>query len=351
MTARARWAVFVGMISVFTGGFAADAQAEPPTAVFAAGGRKTIAVEVPTERWKGWGGGEPAPADAAAREPEKFERFETPAGQPPTFSGKVFGIPPGKAARVVVVANVGTQWIQPKNYKSANVAPDGSFTIVADHKPEAEKSLMVSVDGRLATFLRAEFAPNESARNVEFRLADARPVVLTMSDPRGKEVSAFRVEVFTPYRVSDDAGKELRMQRLHAASSAGGAIVFRAPPEPIAVLLSSNGLAPHYQVIDPREAEEFHFKMLPASRIKGVVTRDGQPLAGAEIYFVNRAAALSVTLRKTDAQGRFDVGGRVPGQQEIRIAGYSTAVQVEPGETAELNLEVGPSSPEAEAAR
>jgi hypothetical protein len=310
----------------------------------AAGERKTqtIPCEIRTEPWKGWGDGEPAPAgQSVAPQPEKFERFATPAGATPTFSGKVIGIPPGKTARVSVVANVGTQWINPANYKGAKVAPDGTFVIVADHKPDANKSIMASIDGRLATFLRAEFEPNDSASAIELRLPEARTIVITMEDPKGRAMPGFRYEIFNPYVRQDDAGRTLRAQRLAAGTASGGALVIDAPLEPFAVLLSANGVAPYYQVLDPREADEFHFKMIPPGRVRGLVTRDGKPVPGQEMYMVNRAAPLSVTLRKTDANGRFDFGGRVPGQQEIRIGAFATSVQVQPGETADVDIDLG----------
>lgn len=40
----------------------------------------------------------------------------------------------------------------------------------------------------------------------------------------------------------------------------------------------------------------------------------------------------------------------MPGEQEIRIGGYRTTVQLEPGETAEMNLEIGGSASPAPAA-
>ena len=336
--------ILISMPLAATAASAATAAAPPSTA--SQNKVQDIQVQVRTERWSGWGPGALEPVDATTRPlpPEKFERFETPADQPATFSGKVIGIPPGKTAQVTVVTNFGTQWINPKNYKSVKTAPDGSFNITVANdpaKPDATKSLCVNLDGRVSQFLRAEFVPNESAKNIEFQLAPVKTIVLSMEDSTGKSVRSFRVEAFNAYIMKDDAGQPLNIQRLTAGSTGAGAIIFEAPPEPIAVLLSSNGLAPYYEIIDPRQADEFHFKMIPAARIRGVVTRDGQPLAGQQIYMVNRAAPLSATIRKTDPQGRFDFPGRVPGQQDIRVGDYQTTVEVTPGETADLTLEIG----------
>jgi hypothetical protein len=336
MGSKRATALGIGMIGLLSG----MAWAAAPEA----GERETqtIQCEVRTEQWKGWGEGEAAPRELAVEPtPAKFERFATPAGAAPTFSGKVIGIPPGKTARVVVVANVGTQWINTANYKAGKVAPDGSFVVVADHKPDADKSIMASIDGRLATFLRAEFEPDESATAIELRLPETKRIVITMEDPRGRAMPGFRYEVFNPYVWRDDAGRTLRTQRLASGTASGGALVLDAPLEPFAVLLSANGVAPYYQVLDPRAAEAFHFKMIAPARVRGVVMRDGKPVPGQEMYMVNRAAPLSVTLRKTDANGRFDFGGRVPGQQDIRAGAFTTSVQVQPGETADVDIDLG----------
>ena len=341
MNRRAGWVV--GLAIVMVAATTATAQTTSAGSGGAAPRRtQTIQCEVRTERWAGWGVGAVAPAEhAVERHPEKFERFATPAGAMPTFSGKVIGVPAGKAARVVVVANVGTQWIDPKNYKGAAVAPDGSFVIVADHRPDAPKSLMVTIAGRLATFLRAEFTADESATAIEMRVPETKSVVVTMEDPKGRAMPGFRYEVFNAYTWRDDAGEPLRIQRLASGTASGGALVLDAPLEPFAVLLSANGVAPYYQVLDPREAEEFHFKMIAPGRVRGVVTRDGKPVPGQEMYMVNRAAPLSVTLRKTDAHGRFDFSGRVPGQQDIRVGTFATSVHVQPGETADVDIDLG----------
>ena len=335
--------IFLLLILLSTASAATTTTTPAPSVRAAERKTKTIQAQIRTENWNWYGDGKQIAASLPSPpQPEKFERFKTPPDQPPTFTGTVLGIPPGKRAHVTVVANVGTQWIDVKNYKAANVAADGTFTITADHVPTAIKSLAVNVDGGISHFLPAEFAPRQSAKNIELRIPETRTIVLSMDDPQGKNVRNFRVEVFTAFSMQDDAGRDLRMQRLFAGASAGGAIVFDVPAaEPIGVLLSAPGLAPYYEIIDPRDADEFHFKMLPASRIKGIVTRDGQPVAGEQILLFNRTAPLSETARKTDAQGRFDFPGRVPGQQHIHVAGYQTTLEVQPGETTVLTLEIG----------
>jgi hypothetical protein len=321
--------------------FAADAKS-PARKV------QVVQAEVRTQPGSAWAGGETGPDVQKPQppQPEKLTRYPTPAGEPQTFSGKVVGLPPNAVAQVGVVAMIGVQWIATDNYKWQKLAADGSFTITGDHKPKAAKALVVDVKGRAQTFLRAEFVPTESARDIELRLPSVRPVVITMEDDAGKDVSGFRGEIFTGYQRTDDAGKVLEMQRLGNPTAIGGAIVFDAPAdEPIAVLLAGPRVAPYYAIIDPRQADEFHFKMLAESRIRGVVTRDGKPAGGERVFLSNDAAPLSASIRRTDGAGRFDAPGRTPGVHHIRIGTHESLVQVQPGETAQVAIELGTSTP------
>ena len=302
----------------------------------------TIQAEVRTARWLGWSGGEPAPeSHRVEHRPEKFTRFPTPAGEPQTFSGRVIGIPQGKSAQAGVVALRGTHWASSANYKWTKCEGDGSFSVTGDHFPGARKAIVAAVDGSPWTFLRAEFLANQSARDIELRASPGKTIVLTMEDHQGRAVQGLRAEIFNAYERLDDEGNKLQMQRFGMPASSRGAIVFAAPLEPIAVLVASNRLAPYYAIIDPREADEFHFKMLAEGRLRGVVTQNGQPAAGAQIYVYNPAAPLSATARKTDAQGRFDFVERTPGVQEISVGSYHTSVSVDPGETADVTIEIG----------
>ena len=85
--------------------------------------------------------------------------------------------------------------------------------------------------------------------------------------------------------------------------------------------------------------------MLDASRIKGTVTQDGKPAAQVEVYTVNDGAPLSASVRKTDAAGRFDLPGRTPGVDHLTVGSYQTDVQLKPGETADLKIDLSAQPP------
>src|SRR5215212_1107630 len=111
----------------------------------------------------------------------------------------------------------------------------------------------------------------------------------------GNPISSFRGEVFNAYIVTDDQGNELRPQRFGNPVARDGAIVLDLPAEPFGVLLAAEKVAPYYELIDPREASHFHFKMLAAGRIRGVVTRAGKPAVSEGVFMVNNAAPMSAS--------------------------------------------------------
>src|SRR5687768_8921625 len=128
MAARTPWNVCILLILSLV---AAPVPAAVPVQVTATAPRKTqtIQAQIRTEEWLGWGGGgEQLPEGTKLEQtPQKFTPFPAPEGQPQTFTGKVTGIPPGKAAQVGVVALIGTHWIKSDNYKWQKCEPDGSF--------------------------------------------------------------------------------------------------------------------------------------------------------------------------------------------------------------------------------
>ena len=301
---------------------------------------QTIQAVIHTEPWKGWGGGEPTPDGLKGEQaPEKFTRIPAGGGAQ-TFSGKVVGLKPDQKAEIGIVSLVGTHWLKQSNYEWFQLERTHEFSITSQKNPQADKTLVVRADGESWTYLRAEFEPGEGGKQIELTVKPSTKVAITMEDALGNPVSNFRGEVFNAYMRFDDAGKELRFQRFGNPTSKNGAIVLDLPAEHFGVLLFGDRVAPYYQIIDPREANHFHFKMLAASRIRGTITRDGKPAAGEQVYMVNDAAPLSASIRKTDARGVFDVPGRVPGTHHISIGDYQSDVEIGPGETAELQIEL-----------
>jgi len=303
---------------------------------------QTIQAEIRTENWKGWGNGEPLPAELKkGRAPEKFTRIHAHPGLPQTFSGKVVGLAPTQKAQIGIVSMIGTQWLSNKNYEWFPLDASRAFSVVSVNHPEAGKTFLVKADASPWTFLRADFAPGEGASDIELHIKPAVKTAVTMEDAHGNTVGWFQAEIFNAYVMTDDNGKQLDAQRFGKGVSNGGVMLLDLPSEPVALLLEAGPkIAPYYMVIDPRQANHFHFKMLDSSRIKGTVTQDGKPAAQIEVYTVNDAAPLSASIRKTDAAGRFDLPGRTPGVDHLTVGSYQTDVQLKPGETADLKIDL-----------
>jgi len=315
---------------------AAVAPAQPPEKL------QTIQAVVRTEEWKGWRGGEPLPDSIKKQQaPEKFTRTPAQPNQPPKFSGKVLGLAPSQKADVGIVSMIDVQWLNAGNYEWFPLDASREFSIVSAKHPQADKVLVVKAEGSPWTFLRADFLPGEGATGIELHVKPTARTVITMEDAQGNAVGSFRAEIFNAYQMTDDQGNDLDAQRLGKAASNGSAMPLDLPDEPVALLLEAGPkIAPYYMVLDPRQANQFHFKMLDACRIKGIVTRDGKPAANLPVFAMNHAAPLSASARKTDASGKFDLPGRVPGVDHLTVGSYKTNVELKPGETADLKIDL-----------
>jgi hypothetical protein len=302
---------------------------------------QTIQALVRTDPWKGWGGGEPLPPELKkAQEPEKFERYATSPGGTPQFEGKVEGLKPGENGEVGIISLVGTHWIKRDNYQWSRVKSDGTFEVTVDKQPEARKTVVFRAKDHPWVFLRAEFEPGESARNIVLRIPVSKKVLITAEDSQGERVKSFATEVFNSYEIYDDAGKKLKAQRYDQFSTSNGELELDLANEPRALLIGGAKIAPYYQVIDPRQADRFHFRMLAPARVTGIVTRGKTPVPTTQVYIVNEAAPLSASIRKTDANGKFDIPGRVPGLHHMAIGGKELDVKLDEGQTKELNVDI-----------
>jgi hypothetical protein len=303
---------------------------------------KIIQVTVATDTSKGWGLDEPLPDDLKAQQvPEKFTRVPISTTQPQTFSGKVMDVKPEQKVEVGVVSLIGSHWLNNGNYEWFPVNASRVFSVVSKNHPEANKTLLVRAEGNPWTFLRAKFDPGEGAKDIELHVKPTVKAVITMEDSEGNPIASFRGEVFNAYAMTDNHGNVLAMQRFGHPQSKNGAMPLDLPPEPVSILLEAGPtVAQYYAFIDPREANHFHFKMLAASRIKGIVTRDGKPATDLPVYSSNDAAPLSASHRRTDATGHFDFPGRRPGTYRFKAGSYQTNVDLKPGETVDLKIDL-----------
>src|SRR4051812_23521610 len=133
---------------------------------------KTIEVEIPTEIWPGWERGtidEDPNAGATKLEPEPYTSFPTPAGQPATFSGKIVGLDSYKDVEVAVITVVPREYFSHNAFVTALVRADGSFSLRSQDHLDLAKTICVRPPGRPWTYLRHDFPPGQSGRDIVLR--------------------------------------------------------------------------------------------------------------------------------------------------------------------------------------
>ena len=273
----------------------------------------------------------PPPPTTAPSLPEALTRYLTPPGSRASFAGRVEGLANPANAEVGVVYLRGTHWLSTDNYQWQPVNADGTFTITAEKYPRARRALAVRSKGHSTTFLRAEFGANESARDIRLRMKPVRPITVVAKDSRGRPVSSLRVEVFEPSigygePRTDDQGRDLVAQQLEVRVDPGNELTVAVPLEPVSLFIGGTGVASHLHTVDPRLSDRFEFQLLAATRIEGMVTRAGTPVAGARVMLNNDTEPLSYVARKTDAKGYFRLTNGVPGTYTIAVGGKTFRV-------------------------
>jgi hypothetical protein len=136
----------------------------------------------------------------------------------------------------------------------------------------------------------------------------------------------------------------LRRQRLGLFAS-GDATSVQVPVSlgEIAVFAHHAGYASYYQVIDTRDAERFRFVLQePGSMRISVLDMGGQPKAGVAVWWVNRAAPLSISQTSTNGEGLVQQGDLTPGTFILRVGGFAPReIQVAENEETETIFREG----------
>jgi RNA polymerase sigma factor (sigma-70 family) len=273
-----------------------------------------------------------------AQIPEEFKRFKTPFWESATFSGRVEGLNQTEGAEVGIVTMRGVQWTSSRNFQWEPIKPDGTFSITANTFPTERRALQVRAIGQATTFLRAEFEADESASDIVVRMKPSKTVTLKLRDTKDSPVPTFNLEQFNAFDLQDDQGRPLELQRFAIKQGQAGKVDVVLPLEPVGVLMSGTGVAPYYQIIDPREADAFEIKMMSAARVKGIVTKNGEPVENFAVYLVNDAAPMSAIYRKTNKDGGYTLTNGVPGTYRLRAKNKHATVEVGEGETKEVNF-------------
>jgi beta-lactamase regulating signal transducer with metallopeptidase domain len=303
--------------------------------------------ETLSEIWDGWG---PAPAPDPTQDtmapptPEQFTLVENDGSAPRVFSGKV--VVPGlmDGVEVGLVSLVGVHWVNKDAYQWEPVAVDGTFSLTDSHYPEAPKALAVRGPDTPWTFLRYNFAPDESATDIVLKGAPPVRLRLTASGEDQEDLSSVNYEIFPAYAQYDDQGRVLRRQRLGSFNSGENKFVDAlVPPGEIALFVRHDGFSAFYQIIDTRKADHVHFVLIPAGGMKiSVVDRDGKPESGLRVQWANPAAPLSLSGSATGADGVLRQGNLTPGTIELNVDGFAPKeITVDEGQVTELHLQEG----------
>lgn len=266
----------------------------------------------------------------------QYTVFPTPAGQPATFSGRVVGLNNygGSDALVGIVYLSGVFWNSYDNYQWASVRPDGSFSITADRSPGCMRALVVQQPGKPWTFLRHDFSPGDSAKDVVIQVGRAHRVLLEVEDAHGRRAAGgFQVEVFDGMRYVEPSSKSASYERLGFFFTDGpqSQLPLYLPSDPVALYVAAPGLSPFYKVIDPTKSDRIVFRLSSAGSITGRVVKAGSPVAGASVLVGCSTNPLSWRTAVTDARGDFSVSDLAPGRYTIRAASYSGTANVREG--------------------
>lgn len=284
------------------------------------------------------------PITGDGRPREIFTRYPTPPAAAATFVGRVEGLKDPADAEVGIISLRGVQWTSNANYQWQPLNEDGTFTIAAAAFPEARRAIAVRSHDQSVTYLRAEFEPGDSAKDMVVRMKPTRLISIAANDSAGQPIKSFKVEIFDGSadgpNITDDEDRPLSTQRLDAPLASRGVLEVPLPLEPLCVMLSGNGIAPSFQKIDPRTSDHFAFSLLKATPISVTLTDHGKPVVDERVMLNNPAVQFSYTARKTDAAGKFTVPAGIPGTYRIAIRKRVVETTVIEGVPCEVNIDL-----------
>ncbi|HSH93288.1 MAG TPA: hypothetical protein VK968_04015, partial [Roseimicrobium sp.] len=322
---------------------AANAQTSQPAEV-----TKTVTAVESMERWNGWA------KDSRSRpgwgnvppEPGTVTIVPGQAKQPRTFSGRVEGLESLKGAEVGIVSLSYIYWIRQKEtFHWSPVAADGTFSITDDKFLDENKSVVLRAPGRPLTVFSYIFKSPEGGKDIVLKADPGKAVRVTV-EVDGQRVDSFGVELFALNKAwiheNNPAGYHWSSRQWTPEKSDGSLTVY-FPLRPIAAYVNGKGGAAEYQILDAREADHFHFVLLPAGQLKLTVVNKGEPAANADVQTGNENAAFSLRSGKTDDKGQLQVGGMAPGTWWLKVNKKTVEFDIEPKQilTGSFDLSTG----------
>lgn len=305
-------------------------------AAFGAEKKVVIDAKVPVGEWQGWGlysepnpeGGENLPVK------EEFSVVKTPEGELRRFSGRVAGLQDYDGAVIGLVSMVDVWWVNDDKYEWSRVHADGTFEITAQRYPASLKAICVRAPGHPWTFLRYNFKAGEGGEKIVLYTEPGKLVHISASIAgEAQPLSWLAVEPFEAYTAYDDNGNKVTKQRYGRLSGQDNDLYITLPLRPVALYISADDAACYYHIIDPSQADYFHFNLLKEGRLKLKLLQGGQSASNVSVKMYNDAAPLSVRVNSTSAEGILEAGTLVPGTYDVEIGKRSFSFEVKSGET------------------
>ena len=289
---------------------------------------KTFVAAIQRSAWAGWAKSDQSVPGWGNRPPEPGTVTVVPfeKGQERTFSGRVDGLDSMMGAEVGVVSLTYIYWNKKDAYHWAPVEADGTFSIIEDKYPSENKAVILRAPGHPWTFLSYIFKGNEGGKDIVLH-AEAGKAVRVTVEVAGVQSRDFGVEFFALNKSWMHENNPLGYQwasRNWTPEDSDGNLTLYFPLHPIAVYVSADGGANDWEIVDAREADHFHFVLLPSAYFNLTVVKDGEAVKGTAVLMGNDSAALSLRGGETDGAGKWTAGGLVGGRWWLKI-GKKTA--------------------------
>jgi hypothetical protein len=303
---------------------------------------RTIDVEIPTEPWRGWKTGliDEDP-DPVKQEPERFTAYRTPDGERALYEGRVAGVDSLDGVEVCIMPAPEHEYISNVAYDWVMVAVDGSFRLAAPPRlGQRSRTLCVRAPDRPWTFLRRDFQPDESARDIVLTPARGKRVTISASlrDEPGK--GWMTAEAFDGYQRYDDRGKPCRSQYYGGRQSDDGTTSLLLPLRPMALRVRAAGSAFGCVVVDPRQVDHVVTTLPREARLAGRVVDGDRPVGNRALWLFNPCARLSAAAVETDNDGNFRLEGLVPGQYVCLVADQQFVIPLSRDQTTHAKLDI-----------
>jgi hypothetical protein len=331
------------LIAILCGHATGQSTARPPTT------RPEIiknftAVEQ-THSWNGWARDDKSIPGWGNKPPEPgtVNVIKAEAGAPRTFSGRVDGLDSFIGAEVGVVSLTYIYWNRPGAYHWTPVADDGTFNISESTYPDENKAIILRAPGHPWTFLNYIFKGREGGKEIVLHAEPGKAVRVTM-EVAGTASQNFDVECFSLNSSWIHGNNPIGYQwasRAQTTPTSDGRLTIYFPLRPMAVYVGADGGANDWEIVDARQADHFHFILLPEAHFNLLVTDHGLPAPKTNVLMGNDMAALSLRSGATDQTGQWHASRLPPGRWWISIGKQTMEFNLWTREAMEATYDAG----------